>query len=215
VLTVPHRLGRGAVDAFLEAHRGWLASRLAVRPLPMPFCDGALVPLRGVEHRIVHDPAMRGAVVKVEARAAASDGGGAGGLAPRLVVSGGEAHLARRLRDWLAAEAKRDLKTAVDRHAAAVGAKPRALKVRDTVSRWGSCSVDGVLSFSWRLVLAPPPVLDYLAAHEVAHLVRMDHSPAFWAVVARLFPDHRSARAWLKREGGRLHAIGAESGQIS
>lgn len=198
VLTVPARVARGAVEAFLGNHREWLADKLSVRPVPVPFEPGAIVPLRGVDHEIVHDPAMRGAVVRREI--------GAGGA--RLVVGGLAPHLPRRLGDWLAGEARTDLRQAAMRHAGALGTRPKAIRVRDTVSRWGSCSSAGVLSFSWRLVLAPPEILDYLAAHEVAHLVHMDHSPAFWSVVSRLFPGHRGAREWLKREGGRLHAVG-------
>jgi len=201
VLTVPARVGRAAVEAFLGSHREWLADKLLGRPDPVPFAAGAVIPLRGLDHEIVHDAAMRGAVVRREADEAGR----------RLVVGGLGAHLPRRLADWLAGEARTDLKRAVARHAGALGTRPKAVRVRDTVSRWGSCSSAGVLSFSWRLVLAPPEILDYLAAHEVSHLVHMDHSPAFWALVGRLYPEHRTARDWLKREGGRLHAIGSAS----
>lgn len=201
VLTVPSRVARAAVEAFLDAHRDWLAGHLELRPEPTPFRDGSLIPLRDVPHRIVHRSAMRGAVVRPEIEAGEAI----------LAVSGEAAHLPRRLRDWLVGEARGDLKAAVGRHAQALGARPKGLKVRDTVSRWGSCSADGVLSFSWRLVFAPPTILDYLAAHEVAHLVLMDHSPAYWRVVTELYPEHRAARAWLKREGARLHAIGADA----
>lgn len=199
VLTVPARTRRDAVDAFLAAHRGWLAARLADRPDPVPFREGAVVPLRGVEHRIVRDGALRG-----RTRPAVEEG------EPVLVVGGAPEHTGRRVRDFLRAEATADLEAAVRRHADALGTRPTSIRVRDTVSRWGSCSADGALSFSWRLVMAPPAVLDYLAAHEVAHLVEMNHSPAYWRVVDRLFPAHRAARAWLKREGARLHAIGAD-----
>jgi predicted metal-dependent hydrolase len=199
VLTVPARTRAEAVSAFLEAHRGWLADRLADRPEPKPFRDGAVVPLRGIEHVVLRDPSLRG-----RTQAGSRDG------VPHLVVGGAPEHVARRVRDFLRAEATADLKAAVRRHADALGTRPTSIRVRDTVSRWGSCSADGSLSFSWRLVMAPPAVLDYLAAHEVAHLVEMNHSPAYWRVVDRLFPAHRAARAWLKREGARLHAFGAD-----
>jgi predicted metal-dependent hydrolase len=199
VLTVPARTRREAVDAFLSAHRGWLAEHLADRPEPVPFREGAVVPVRGVDHRIVRDGAQRG-----RTRLALHDG------APALIVGGAPEHTGRRVRDFLRLEATDDLKAAVRRHAEALGTRPTSIRVRDTVSRWGSCSADGALSFSWRLVMAPPAVLDYLAAHEVAHLVEMNHSPAYWRVVDRLYPAHRTARAWLKREGARLHAIGAD-----
>lgn len=199
VLTVPARTRPEAVSAFLDAHRGWLADRLADRPEPKPFREGAVVPVRGVEHVVLRDPSLRGRTQTVTRDDV-----------PHLVVGGAAEHVGRRVRDFLRAEATADLKAAVRRHADALGTRPTSIRVRDTVSRWGSCSADGSLSFSWRLVMAPPAVLDYLAAHEVAHLVEMNHSPAYWRVVDRLFPAHRAARAWLKREGARLHAFGAD-----
>jgi predicted metal-dependent hydrolase len=111
--------------------------------------------------------------------------------------------------DFLRREARRDLEAAVTRHAAAVGRKVQGLALRDTRSRWGSCSGRGTLSFSWRLIMAPSHVLDYLAAHECAHLVHMDHSAAFWSVVERLMPDMARAEAWLKAHGPSLHRYGA------
>jgi predicted metal-dependent hydrolase len=110
--------------------------------------------------------------------------------------------------DWLKREARRDLEAAVARHVAALGKQPFALRVGDAKSRWGSCSARRVLTFSWRLILAPPHVLDYLAAHEVAHLAEMNHGARFWALVRQLDPKHEAARTWLKRHGGDLHAVG-------
>src|SRR5690606_32603283 len=109
------------------------------------------------------------------------------------------------LMGWLKALARDRLAAAADRHAATLGRGYRSLVLRDTRSRWGSCAADGRLMFSWRLAMAPPEVLDYVAAHEVAHLAEMNHSPAFWAVVERLMPDHRAPRAWLRAEGAALH----------
>ena len=107
---------------------------------------------------------------------------------PLLCIAGDRAHLARRVRDYLKREAKHDLEAASRRYAGELGVTVRRVAVRDQVSRWGSCTAAGVLSFSWRLILAPPYVLDYLAAHEVAHLVEMNHSRRFWRVVARHLP---------------------------
>ena len=104
----------------------------------------------------------------------------------------------------------KDIEAAVLRHAKKIGVQPKRVAVRDTVSRWGSCSSAGRLSFSWRLILAPPYVLDYLAAHEVAHLVHLNHSPKFWALVGRVSPDVKRAEAWLKTHGAGLHRFGAE-----
>ena len=90
----------------------------------------------------------------------------------------------------------------------ALGRKAAAIRIADPKSRWGSCSPDGVLTFSWRLVLAPPHILDYLAAHEAAHLREMNHGPRFWALVERLHPAHREAREWLYLRGPSLSAVG-------
>jgi predicted metal-dependent hydrolase len=116
--------------------------------------------------------------------------------------------VARRVRDFLKREAKRDLTAASRRYAASLGVAIKRVTVRDQVSRWGSCTADGALSFSWRLILAPPYVLDYLAAHEVAHLIEMNHSRAFWRVVARICPDWRRAKDWLNAQGNALHRYG-------
>jgi hypothetical protein len=128
---------------------------------------------------------------------------------PLLCVAGNRAHLARRLRDYLKREAKHDLEAASRRYAGELGVTVRRVAVRDQVSRWGSCTAAGVLSYSWRLILAPPYVLDYLAAHEVAHLVEMNHSRRFWRVVAAICPDWQRAKAWLTAHGNALHRYGA------
>ena len=195
-LTLPVASSLAEARQFLDTHSGWLASRLARLPEARPFADGNTFPLRGEACRIVHRGG-RG-LIRLEV---APDG-------PRLIVPGEAAHLPRRLGDWLRGEARGDLQTAVSDHAATIGATFSALRIGDAKSRWGSCTRRGVLSFSWRLILTPPFVLDYLAAHEVAHLAEMNHGPAFWRLVARLDPDFENARAWLKIHGPGLHAIG-------
>jgi predicted metal-dependent hydrolase len=190
---------RGSLKAardFAERHGAWIGARLARLPDIVPFEPGALVPLRGLDHLIVHRPRQRGPVLLET------------GEPPLLAVSGQAEHLARRLHDFLKKEAKRDLDTAVERHAGALGMAARRIVLRDTRSRWGSCSATGALNFSWRLILAPPFVLDYLAAHEVAHLVHLDHSERFWAVTRTLVPDYPRAEAWLKAHGAGLHRYG-------
>ena len=105
---------------------------------------------------------------------------------------------------------KEQLFDEIDRiHAGMLGVEIRRIGVRDQSSRWGSCNTDGVLSFSWRLILAPPFVLDYLAAHEVAHRLEMNHGPHFWRHVERVYPDRRTAEAWLRAHGAGLHRFGA------
>jgi hypothetical protein len=115
------------------------------------------------------------------------------------------------VQDYLKREAKRDLEAASRQAAVALGAEVRRISVRDQSSRWGSCSSGGVLSYSWRLILAPPFVLDYLAAHEVAHLIEMNHSRRFWRLVERICPDMGRAKAWLDAHGADLHRYGLDS----
>ncbi len=198
LLTIPSRSSLASAREFAERHAAWIGARLSRLPRPVAFAPGERLPLRGVEHTIVHAPQARG-VVWIETRAE-------GAL---LCVAGEAPHVARRVADFLRREAKGDLEAAVARHALRAGVTPRRITLRDTASRWGSCSTNANLNFSWRLILAPPFVLDYLAAHEVAHIVHMNHSPMFWKLTQRLFPDTERAEAWLKAHGSGLHRFGA------
>jgi predicted metal-dependent hydrolase len=201
VLTMPPRGNVRDARAFAQKHGGWIASRLGRLPPPAPFCHGAVVPVRGVPHRIEHRAHERG-TVWVEL---GDDG------SRTLCVAGGAPHIARRVRDYFKREAKRELDVVSRRYAQALNVTVKRLSVRDQSSRWGSCSTTGVLSYSWRLILAPPFVLDYLAAHEVAHLVEMNHSRAFWRVVARICPNAAKAKAWLDVHGAELHRYGLDA----
>jgi predicted metal-dependent hydrolase len=116
----------------------------------------------------------------------------------------------RRVHDFLKREARQDLEKAVYRHSQTVGVMPCRISLRDPVSRWGSCSTNRVLNFSWRLIFAPSFVLDYLAAHEVAHLIHLDHSPQFWKLTRQLCSDVDHAEAWLKTNGAHLHKYGPQ-----
>jgi predicted metal-dependent hydrolase len=199
VLTMPPRGSLRDAKAFAQRNGAWIAARLKRLPQAIPFADGVAVPLRGVMHRVAHRPRTRGTVWTET-----GDGG------PLLCVAGDAAHVGRRVRDFLKREAKRDLDAASRRYAAMLGVAIKRVSVRDQVSRWGSCTAGGVLSYSWRLILAPPVVLDYLAAHEVAHLVEMNHSARFWRVVARICPDWERARTWLTARGHALHRYGED-----
>jgi hypothetical protein len=204
VLTIPPRGTMTEAREFAEKHGGWIAARLGRLPKAAPFTDGVVVPLRGVPHRIVHRRGVRGTVWTET---------GAGG--ERLIcVAGNAPHIDRRVGDFLRREAKRELELASLRFAADLGVLVKRVSVRDQSSRWGSCSTAGVLSFSWRLILAPSLVLNYLAAHEVAHLVEMNHSARFWRLVQRLCPSHERAKVWLDVHGSDLHRFGLpESGR--
>ena len=122
-----------------------------------------------------------------------------------LLVPGAGEQVPARLRVFMAYAARDRLIEAADRYSRALGRKYCKIAIRDTRSRWGSCSSEGRLMFSWRLVMAPLEVLDYVAAHEVAHLEEMNHSPAYWKVVSRLLPGYEAPRSWLKRNGQNLH----------
>ncbi|HEV7356617.1 MAG TPA: SprT family zinc-dependent metalloprotease, partial [Steroidobacteraceae bacterium] len=127
-----------------------------------------------------------------------------------LCVAGAEPHVPRQVRDYLKREAKADLEIASKHAAAALGVALKRVSIRDQSSRWGSCSTTGVLSYSWRLILAPPFVLEYLAAHEVAHLLEMNHSRRFWRLVDRICPQMGRAKAWLDAYGPDLHRYGVD-----
>ncbi|WOJ89773.1 SprT family zinc-dependent metalloprotease [Methylocapsa polymorpha] len=203
VLTMPTRGSLSKAKSFAERHAAWIGARLRRLPAKMRFMPGEVVPVRGVLHRIAHRPGARGAV-RIEATAQDAHGG----AEPLLWVNAEAAFVPRRVQDFLMREARRDIEAAVARHTAKLGVHPRKITLRDTTSRWGSCSSLGALNFSWRLIMAPRFVLDYLAAHEVAHLQHMNHSTAFWAVVAQLSPDIDAAEAWLKTHGASLLRFG-------
>jgi predicted metal-dependent hydrolase len=202
VLTMPQRASMREARAFAERHAAWIAARLNRLPATIPFAHGSIVPLRGVDHTLVHLPERRGTVWAEERREAET--------AFALCVAGRAEHVHRRVQDHFKREARRDLESAVARHASTLGLPPRGVGLRDPVSRWGSCSATGSLNFSWRLIMAPPFVLDYLAAHEVAHLVHLDHSPRFWSLARSLCADTDRAEAWLSANGAHLHKYGAK-----
>ena len=198
VLTLPPRGTIAEARDFAQHHGAWIAARLSRLPQAAPFTPGQTIPLRGIAHRLVHRRGERGTVW--------SERRESGEMV--LCVAGEPEHVARRITDFLKREARRDLEAAVARHAATLGVRPKRLTIRDQSSRWGSCSALGVLSFSWRLILAPPHVLDYLAAHEVAHLAEMNHSPRFWRLVARLHANCDRAKSWLDAHSHDLHRYG-------
>jgi len=195
-VTIPPGLSMREVDRFLSRHEGWIEARIARLPDRPAVRPGIKVPIRGVPHLIVHEPG-RGTVEQT----AGEDG------TPVLLIHGDRLHLPRRVADFLKREARRDMEALVARHTASVGRRAKAVRYKDTKSRWGSCTSDGVLSFSWRIAMAPPPVINYLVAHEVAHLIEMNHGPKFWKLCNELCPDTDRCKAWLKRNGSALQAI--------
>lgn len=196
-VTVPPKVPSSEIDRFISRHQGWLESRICQIPAVKTVRAGGVFPFRGVDHQIVHEPDKRG-ITHVRT---GDDG------QPQLIVFGNAEHLSRRIADFLKKEIKREIEMLVAQHTAAVGRKATAVRFKDTKSRWGSCTSKGVLSFSWRIGMAPPPVINYLVAHEVAHLIEMNHGPAFWKLCHELCPDTVDCRHWLTRNGAALQAI--------
>ena len=200
ILTMPPRGTIADAKDFAQRHGGWIAARLGRLPKAAPFLPGTVVSLRGVAHKIVHRAGHRG-TVWTEMRESGER---------ILCVAGDAEHIERRVHDYLKREARKDLQKASTSYAQALGVKVRRLSIRDQSSRWGSCTSAGSLSFSWRLILAPPYVLDYLAAHEVAHLVEMNHSMRFWRVVGKVCDHVERAKTWLDTHGNDLHRYGIQ-----
>jgi predicted metal-dependent hydrolase len=193
-LVLPRGVPAATGLRFLAAKRKWIVARLQALPQPAPFAEGAVVPVLGVPHRIRQERDPAAPPVRI------IDG--------EIRVRSDPLHLARRVRDHLVAMAKAEISPRAHRLAARIGRKVGRVNVRDTKSRWGSCSGRGNLSFSWRLILAPAPVLEYVVAHEVAHLAEMNHGPRFWDLVEKLMPGSAGPRAWLKRHRNRLLSYG-------
>ena len=185
-LTLPNSAPLAEARAFLAEREDWVRRALAGIPEAHRVSPGTLLPFLG---RMVRLETRRGRRVRLEAD----------------ILHVPPARPARAAAGFMKAQARDLLAAASDRHAAMIGGRYSELALRDTRSRWGSCSADGRLMYSWRLAMAPREVLDYVAAHEVAHLVRMDHTSAFWQVVEGLCPEWRRQREWLRREGPHLH----------
>lgn len=189
-LSMPVRAREAEAMAFARAQEEWIRATLAAMPVVAGVGIGAVVPVEGRLLRLVSGP---GRGVRIEGET--------------LVVAGDPAVAGVRAGAFLKALARERLVAASDRYAAQIGRKVSRVTLRDTRSRWGSCAHDGALMYSWRLVMAPASVLDYVAAHEVAHMVEMNHSDRFWAVVERLYPRWQVQRKWLHTEGQALHAF--------
>ena len=193
VVTLPMRAARRAGMALLTTHAAWVMQRLSALSPAVELSAGAEVPIGGRPHLVRHDPAARG---------------GAFLEGETIVVTGQQEFLARRVKDFLRAEAKRRITILAEGHAATLGVRVRAVRLKDTQSRWGSCAPDGTLAFSWRLVMSPDWVLDYVVAHEVAHLRELNHSPRFWAHVEALTRHREAAQDWLRDNGPGLLRVG-------
>jgi predicted metal-dependent hydrolase len=196
VATAPAPRHACAAIAFAAERVEWIAKRLGALPLPVTFQPGALIPFRGIVHRLQRGDT--GQTVHVERSTAI----------PVLSAPGPPGAFADKIRAFLRTAARNDFSERVATHAETLAVRPKAISIKDMRSRWGSCSSEGRLNFSWRLICAPPFALDYVAAHEVAHLREMNHSPRFWRHVECCAPGWMEARRWLQLNGSALHAIG-------
>ncbi|MBI1251503.1 MAG: DUF45 domain-containing protein [Alphaproteobacteria bacterium] len=193
VATAPNARALPKAVKFAAERADWIAAELAKLPHIVPLLPGAQIPLRGQMVELWPEPGRGPARLEAD----------------RLIAPTPDPDLfSARVKRFLVAEARSDLEAAVARHCASLSVRAARIAVKDVRSRWGSCSADGALAFSWRVVLAPPFVLDYLAAHEVAHLREMNHSRRFWAAVAHALPDFKRGRDWLHAHGAALHAVG-------
>ena len=203
LVTAPSKRAVPEAIAFAKSRAHWLEQQLATGARAIPFAAGDIAPFEGAPHRIIAAPDRR---ASVRLRRPASE------TAPGEISVGGDpAFVNRRMVDWLKTAARRRLTERADIHCRELGVKRGRITIRDTRSRWGSCSSSGAISFSWRLILTPPAILDYVAAHECAHLVHLDHSDAYWRVVASLGVDAGAASRWFEKNGARLHAYGVEA----
>jgi predicted metal-dependent hydrolase len=194
-LMMPGGVTAAQAKDFVHKHRDWLAARLARIPERVPIVPGAVILWRGEPYRLTHISCSSGPVQEIEQENGEK----------LLVFSGPSAGINARIAAFLRWQARKSLKEAVHRYATACTVTPSGITIRDTKSRWGSCSSRGALNFSWRLILAPPFVLDYLAAHEVAHLREMNHSSRYWSLLNALCPHVEKAERWLKQNGSDLH----------
>jgi predicted metal-dependent hydrolase len=191
-LTLPWHVSVKRGLKFIEEKRGWVLTQIETQPEKIPFADGKIIPILGRNYHLIH-VGGRG-VVHIEGE--------------KILVPGDISFMKRRVQEWLKKYALEEIQKNAEQKAAAIGARIRKISLRDTRSRWGSCTRSGNLSFSWRLVFAPPEILDYLVAHEVAHLKHLNHGPAFWRLVAKLCPHWQESRRWIKRHGKELYRYG-------
>lgn len=188
-VTAPPGVSISDIRMFLLRQADWLTGAMKRAPEPIIVAPGAALPVAGRMLSIVHAAGSR--------RPPVIDG-------DTLILTGATAS-ARTIQVWLRERARVEVTTIATGCAAALGAKVGRITMRDTKGQWGACTAKGDLSFSWRLAMAPPSVLDYVAAHEAAHLLQMNHGPEFWALVEQLRPEWRKDRNWLRQQGGALH----------
>ena len=218
LITAPSKRDVPAALRFAKSRADWIKSELRSGPKAYRFEAGGICPYRGEDHLIINQGAPRGRVRIVSThqdqfQGEADQNHPHQNQLPELHVGGEGAHVNRRIIDWLKREARTILSEKSDYYAERLGVKRGKIRIGDTRSRWGSCSADGCLSYSWRLILAPKEILDYVAAHECTHLIHLNHSPDYWRLLATLDVDARGARRWFRNHGERLFAYGETNGR--
>lgn len=194
-VTAPTKKSMKEALSFAAKEEEWIRAKLGELPQRQSFCHGAVIPFRGVPTTLIHEPERRRGVWHNAETAT-------------IGVSGDAEFMPRRMGDWLRREARSALGEAVSTWTGQLDLPLPKISIRDTSSRWGSCSSSGTLSFSWRLILAPPQILTYVAAHETAHLKHLNHSKSFWKLVERLHPDYQVAETWMKKNAVDLFRYG-------
>lgn len=192
-LTAPNEAKLPEARRFMSKRTRWIAERRAEAHEITPFEPGSVVPFLGRMCRIVQDKSAKDPLIV---------------FGDQILVGGPGSSVKSAIYRFFKAEALRRLIASTSKYAAKSGVTVKRVSIRDAKTRWGSCSADGCLSFSWRLVMAPEHVLDYVAAHEVAHLQHMNHSPEYWTHLAGLFPEFKVAESWLKENGPSLRSYG-------
>lgn len=187
-LTLPNGVPEDEALAFARQKETWIRGHLDKREVDVRISIGSHVPVGGEAHEVVQGTGRRVVI---------GDG--------VIAVPGDEARMGARLKGHFKQMARVRLVHSSDFYAERLGKSYARISIRDTRSRWGSCSSAGTLMYSWRLIMAPDQVLNYVAAHEVAHLAEMNHSSAYWAQVTRIFGDYKPARHWLRTQGNELH----------
>lgn len=194
VLVLPKRMPLKAGYIFVRDEYPWICEQVGNLEDPVSFHPGNSIPIFGTPHEIVHVPKIRGYVWREE---------------QQILVAGGLEHVPRRVKDWASREIKKEIGEKAINYGQMLGVPIRKITIRDQKSRWGSCSSAGNLNFSWRLIMMPARVVDYIVAHEVTHLVHMNHSAEFWDLLRTICPEMQDSKRWLKENGTSLHKYGA------
>lgn len=192
VITMPRFTSKRAALKFASTHLAWLKEQRNHTPKPIYLTDGARIPILGRNREIVHRPDLPARIT----------------ISEDIIIVGGTLEgFSVRLENYLKKEARKTIEPLAIEMAEKINKHYKKIHIRDTKSRWGSCSSSGNISFSWRLIMTPPNVLEYVVAHEISHLAEMNHSAQFWDTVDRLVPDAKPSRKWLKNEGQSLMLV--------